>query len=105
MMLRIEDITIYLSENPVIVRQTKTQDALDSGGDFSYAFTVDRTSEVNKAFDSFTVSEKEAVILSDSGIQLFKGIVSVDQVRENFIDCSFISGNTEWFVMLNNLLV
>lgn len=107
MMLRVNDSYINLPDPPVIVRQTKTPDALDSAGDFSYSFTLPATNEVKRILGvaDLTSFEIACDILSDQGIRVHTGTLSVDTVSQTGIECSFLSGNSEWFVMLDNLLV
>lgn len=93
-----------------IVKRVKTPDTIDSAGDFSYAFELPLTSKnikilklgVNRT-DKIIYNQIDATI-ELNGTPLYLGYIRVERITV-YIECSFFSGNNNWFNALEGLLI
>lgn len=92
-----------------IDRQVKLFD--ESGeaiGDVSYDFTVPDTSKNNSIFQLFSIDQsgktiysKIPAVLESSGAPVYFGFIKVGRCRDGEIECTFFSGNSSFFSILD----
>lgn len=92
-----------------IERKIKTfEDISTSDGDVSFSFDVQRTSN-NMALlgmplpDSITKRVYQKIkcdILTNEGISIYSGYLSVEKITRDYISMAFFSGNSNWFGLL-----
>lgn len=86
-------------------RQVKLfEQVSDTVGDFSYSFTIPATSKNRSIFDLYSIDQTTKIIyqkipavIENSGNGIYFGFIKVEKDRELEIDCSFFSGNNNWF--------
>lgn len=110
MMLKVNGEFLDFDGDIDVDRQVRVFEEIDAAaGDFSYSFNLPWTSQNLKALGfplpdnkSKTVyRSNDAEILGDDGITIFRGSLRVEIPRTNIdIQCSFFSGNSNWFAML-----
>lgn len=110
MMLKVNGEYLDFNEEIDVERQVRLfQEIEDTAGDFSYAFNIPWTSKNIKALgfplpdnkNKSVYQVNDAEILGDDGISIFRGSLRVEKPRPNInIQCSFFSGNSNWFSML-----
>lgn len=90
-------------------RQVKTIQNLETVGDFSYDFVIPNIAENRKILGIEQLNSTSKTIftanttklLSDYGIELYIGMLRIEEVDEKGIRASFFSGNSNWFVLMN----
>lgn len=111
MMLRVYDSDyLDLDETPTIERRAKLfEDVTTINGDFSYSFSIPKTSKNISLLRIFFESTKErnwskkipASIEDDAGITIYNGSLKVEENDDHTYSGSFFSGNTNWIDVLN----
>jgi len=105
-MLKVNDSYIDFNEDVEMERQVKLFEQIaDAVGDFSYSFTIDGGKVNRTALEMFSINQNDKLIYtkipasleSDDAKQLYFGFIKVERDRETEIDCSFFSGNNNWF--------
>lgn len=93
-----------------IERQVKLfEEAATTNGDFSYDFTIQATGKNRGIFQLFSIDQGiktiyqkiPSIIESAPGTPIYFGFIKVEKDRDYEIDCSFFSGNSNWFNELN----
>lgn len=105
----------YLDFDDIIEveRQVKLfEEIATTDGDFSYQFRAPQTSNNlyilgfpfpdNKT--KLVYHEIEAILLSDDGLELYRGFLRIEGLPNNWIYLSFFAGNNNWFGMLSGNL-
>lgn len=109
MMLKVNGEFLDFDDEIDVDRQVKLFEEIDSAaGDFSYSFSLPKTSKNLKALDFPLPDNKtktvyqtnDAEIIGDDGLTVFRGSVRTEIITETDIQCSFFSGNSNWFAML-----
>lgn len=88
------------------------EDMDEINGDFAYAFSVPLTSKNIKALGfplpdvnpKRIYTELSSEILGDDGNTLYRGNIVVERIIGRNIECSFYSGNHNWFALLEGEL-
>lgn len=98
--LKVNSEFVELPDQPNIVRQVKTFDT-DGQGDFSYSFSLTDTTETRRklgilGLDVFDIPAE----LVSSAVSIYSGTLSIDNIEDGTIDCSFFAGNTDWFTII-----
>lgn len=83
------------------------EDISTTDGDFSYAFELEKTLENKRILQNpmpdniakLVYQQIPAVLLSDSGAELYKGFLRIERVNEVY-ECSFFAGNNNWFARI-----
>lgn len=107
MLISVNDRYLEFNDDIEVERSSKLFESVtETQGDFSYTFEIPNTSEnrdilglANLLSISNTVV-KNSIISNNSGIQIYRGSIYVDRVAENFISCTFYSGNTDWITVI-----
>ena len=99
MILKVGDDYIYGLDVTIEKQNKKIGTSSLIVGDYSYSFETSNTTEISRIFNlnesSSLYSEYEASLLTDGGIEVYKGYVTLDY-REDVVEFSFFSGNTVW---------
>lgn len=112
MMIKVAGEFLDFNEEIEIERQIKLFEDIDStNGDFSYTFELPKTLNNTRLLSNPFPDNKSklvytaipAMILGDSGAELYKGYIRVDRITHVF-ECSFFAGNNNWFAQLTGLL-
>lgn len=110
MMLRVNDSYLDFDADVEMERQVKLfEQVSEAVGDFSYAFTIDGGKVNRAALEMFSINQNGKIIYlkipssleSNDGKQLYSGYIKVERDRGLQIDCSFFSGNNNWFNALD----
>lgn len=103
MMLKVNNEYIDLVEYPEMTVQSKAGDAIDAAGDFSYQFDLPNLSRTRRIIGLLGLDRFEvAAELTSNGDSIYTGTLIVENITKDTLSCSFISGNTNWFAMLEN---
>ncbi len=106
MMLKVNDSYLDFTADVEMERQVKLFERVaEAVGDFSYSFTIDGGKVNRTALEMFSINQNNKIIYTkipasledDNGRQLFSGFIKVERDRTKEIDCSFFSGNNNWF--------
>lgn len=112
MMLKVNDEFLDFNDYVEIEKHVKLFERIDETlGDFSYSFELDKTSKNMRILGNPLPDVKNKIIyqevlcdiLDDSGLVLYKGYLRVERITE-VIQCSFFSGNYNWFSLLSGQL-
>jgi len=83
----------------------------ENKGDFSYSFTIQRTSNNIRILKLYTINQSDKLInrkidaiIESNGAPLYIGFIVVNRENSEGIECSFFSGNTNWFTSLEGTL-
>lgn len=112
MMIKVGDSFLDFDGDIFVDKQAKLFEEIStSNGDFSYSFSLEKTSN-NLQILSFPLpdikdktiySELQASLLNDDGLTVYDGFIRVDRIN-SMIECSFFSGNYFWFSQLTGNL-
>lgn len=112
MMLKVNGEFLDFNDFVEVEKRVKLFEKIDETlGDFSYAFSLDKTSKNLKILgfpfpdvkDKMIYQEVNCDLLDESGNTLYKGVLKVERVTKT-IECSFFSGNYNWISQLSGLL-
>jgi hypothetical protein len=113
MMIRVNDDILEFNDSIEVDKNIKLFDDIEEAtGDFSYAFTIPSTAKNRRllgltspdAVNKSVYQYLEADILGDDGIALYKGSIVTERQSRYGIECSFFSGNHNWFAMIDGPL-
>ncbi len=108
MLIRVNGEFLDYEGNIEVEKQSKLFEQLNATqGDFSYSFELPKTSKNLKAFQlpfpdnaSKTIYQNVVCdILDDDGLPLYYGQLRVQRIKKS-IECSFFSGNFNWFSLI-----
>ncbi len=109
-MIKVGDYYLDYSEDIDIERQVKLFENIDeNAGDFSYSFDLANNSHNNSLLgipladskSKLTNTKIPASIKDKQGITIYDGYIRIEKVNKQKIQCSFFSGNNNWFSELN----
>lgn len=110
MMLKVNGEFLDFDEDIDVDRKVKLFEEIDSAaGDFSYSFIVPWTGKNIKALnipipdnrDKTVYQLNDSELVNDDGQTVNRGATRVEKSRQGIdIECSFFSGNSNWFAML-----
>jgi hypothetical protein len=109
MLLKVNNEFLDFDEDVEIERQVKLfEDISATAGDFSYSFNIPKTTpNLSKlGFPFVDVSGKVIYknifcdVLDNEGVVLYKGKLKVQKITD-VIECSFLSGNYNWFDLIS----
>lgn len=112
MMIKVDNGYLDFDDQIEVEKQIKLfEDISTTNGDFSYAFELQRTANNTKLLQNPLpdVSSKPvyqkipATLLNDEGTDAYIGYLRIERVTDVF-ECSFFSGNNNWFGMLSGPL-
>lgn len=111
MMIKANGEYLDFNDDIEVESQIKLFEEIDSAhGDWSYSFELSKTNHNLKALRlpfSDTVksiySNIPAELIDESGFTVFTGSLRVERINE-VINCSFFSGNNDWFGLLSESL-
>lgn len=104
MMIKVNGLFLDFNEDIEIEKQAKVFEEIDETvGDFSYSFSLGKTSRnlTVLGIETVDIANKtiyrnvNAEILDDDGVTIYRGILRVERINE-VIECSFYSGNYNW---------
>lgn len=114
MMIKVNNEYLDFNGSIEIEKKIKLFETIDATeGDFSYSFTLPWTDKNKRIINQYSLTQGNKVIykhvptilLNDQGIQLYDGFLKVEKVRLRDADCSFFSGNSNWFSRINGQLL
>jgi hypothetical protein len=111
MTIRIGNEYLDFDQNVEVLKRAKTIDTIDSAGDFSYAFTLPDTAKNRKHIKlGVNRSDKNIYrnipcIVENQGNQVYFGFIRAERSVEEGIECSFFSGNNNWFNAIEGLKI
>jgi hypothetical protein len=110
MMLKVNGEYLDFDGDIEVDRQVKLFESIDeAAGDFSYSFSIPWTAKNIMALgfplpdnrDKTVYETNDAEIIGDDGITIFRGSLRPEILVPNIeIQCSFFSGNSNWFSLL-----
>lgn len=112
MMIKVSNEFLDFDDVVEMEKQTKLfEDISTTDGDFSYSFELQKTLHNTKLLGNpFPDNIRKPVyqripaqLLSDSGAVTYDGYIRVEKVTR-FYECSFFSGNNNWFGMIDGQL-
>lgn len=112
MMLKVNDQFLDFNDFVDVEKRVKLFERIDETlGDFSYSFSLSKTSHNLKILgypfpdvkDKAIYREVNCDLIDDNGLVLYKGILRVERVNKQ-IECSFFSGNYNWISLLSGPL-
>lgn len=84
------------------------EEAGTTQGDVSYDFSIPATTKNKSIFELFTIDQSDKIIyskipatLESNGNIIYIGFIKVESENEQEIECTFFSGNSNWFNDLN----
>ncbi len=113
MMIKVNGEFLDFNDFVEVDKNIKLFDEIEeTSGDFSYAFSVPSTSKNRRLLGVLSPDSSnkpvydylEADILGDDGTVLYKGSIVTERQTRTEIQCSFYSGNNNWFTMLTGPL-
>lgn len=108
MMLRANGLMLDFNEDIEIEKHSKVFEEIDATvGDFSYSFSLQKTSRNLQilgieSVDLYTkriYSAVECDVLDNDGVPVYRGQLRVERINTQ-IECSFFSGNYNWISLL-----
>lgn len=109
MLIKVDGGYLDFDDQIEVEKQIKLfEDIATSDGDFSYAFEVERTANNTRLFnnpmpDVLTkpVYQKiPASLINNEGTEAYTGYIRIERITK-FFECSFFSGNNNWFGLLS----
>jgi hypothetical protein len=109
MMIKVSNEFLDFDELIEVEKQIKLfEDISTTDGDFSYSFELEKTLNNTKLLQnpfpdniSKPVYQKiPAKLLSESGAETYDGYLRVEKITPEVYECSFFSGNNNWFGLL-----
>lgn len=109
MIIKVENQYLDFNEDIDMERQVKLFESIsDTAGDFSYSFTIQATKKNRGIFNLYSIDQADKIIyrtipaeIQNDGASAYSGFIRVERDRDSEIDCSFFSGNNNWFNDLN----
>jgi hypothetical protein len=109
MNIKVDNQYLDFDDDIEIERQVKLFESVsDTSGDFSYSFTLQATKRNRAIFELYSIDQADKIIyqiipatIDSNGTQVYFGFIRVERDRDLEIDCSFFSGNNNWFNDLN----
>lgn len=112
MMLKVNDEFLDFNDVVEVEKRVKLFERIDETlGDFSYAFSLDKTANNLRILglpfpdvkDKRIYRSVQCDLLDDSGLTIYKGVLKVERNTKT-IECSFFSGNYNWISLLSGQL-
>lgn len=112
MMLKVNDEFLDFNELVEIEKRVKLFEEIDETlGDFSYVFSLSKTSKNMRILgnphpdikNKTIYSNVDCDLMDDSGTVLYRGFLRVERIK-TVIECSFFSGNYNWISLLSGPL-
>lgn len=112
MMLKVNDEFLDFNDFIEVEKRVKLFEQIDATlGDFSYSFNLTKSSKNMRILGNPFPDVKNKIIyreivcdiLDDAGLTLYRGSLRVERVTD-VIQCSFFSGNYNWFSQLSGQL-
>jgi hypothetical protein len=105
MNIKVDNQYLDFDDDIEIERQVKLFESVsDTSGDFSYSFTLQATKRNRAIFELYSIDQADKIIyqiipatIDSNGTQVYFGFIRVERDRDLEIDCSFFSGNNNWF--------
>lgn len=113
MMLKVSSGYLDYNGDIEIERKVKLfEDISTADGDVSFSFDLQRTSDnmsklglpLPDASSKRVYQKIPCDVLSDEGVQLYSGYLSIERMNRDIISVAFYSGNSNWFGMLSGKL-
>lgn len=112
MMIKVSNDYLDFDDVIEMEKQIKLfEDISTTDGDFSYAFELQKTLHNTKLLQNpfpdnvskLTYRRIPAQILAETGAVLYDGYLRIERITD-FYECSFFSGNNNWFGMIDGQL-
>jgi len=112
MIIKVGDEFLDFDGDIEIEKQGKLIDSLDNvSGDYSYEFDIPSTTKnlsilkiQHQNQDKIIFKNVNAVILTDTGTEIYSGFLRVGACYDKIIQCTFFSGNTNWISKITSKL-
>lgn len=108
MMLKVDNTFLDFNDDVQMERQVKLfEDIEATTGDFSYSFNLPKTARniaaLSRPFpdniDKLVYQTIPSELCGNDGITIYRGSIRIERIS-NVFECSFFSGNTNWYAML-----
>lgn len=112
MMIKVNGEYLDFNGDITVSKSVKLIEAVsENQGDFSYSFIIQPTSRNIRILRLYTINQSDKLInrkidasIEANGIPLYAGFIVVNRQNNEGIECSFFSGNTNWFLSLDGTL-